>query len=95
MADFKIDKNVPFPVNFKVQDDHPVTAKPKLKYPFDRMKVGDSFFAPGQVTARKGTAGQGAAHSAAKAYGRAHGLKFTGKTVVENGVKGVRIWRTS
>lgn len=56
------------------------------KYPWVEMNVGDSFFivAPQKVLAR-------AAHNAGERYA----LKFATRTVTENGVAGVRVWRTA
>ena len=48
-------------------------------YPFDGMLVGDSFFKPGL--------------QCAAAYYQKGGRKYTVRTVVEGGVKGVRVWR--
>jgi hypothetical protein len=54
-------------------------------YPFNKMEVGDSIFIAGEKTCR------GKCYIAAKAYGKYHGIKFTGRSV--DG--GVRIWRTA
>jgi hypothetical protein len=53
------------------------------KYPWASMEIGDSFFAPGKVGARVATAGK-------RGGGQS---KFTIRTVTENGVRGVRVWR--
>ena len=51
-----------------------------VKYPFRAMDVGDSFFVPnGPINLYN-----------SKAY---LPKKFTRRTVVENGVKGIRVWR--
>lgn len=52
-----------------------------LRYPWAKLEVGESFFAEMRLTNQ-------AAH-AARAYGR----KFACRTVIENGVKGTRVWR--
>ena len=59
-----------------------------LKYPWDTMQVGDSFFVAG-ASARSSIP------TSARSYGRGRGIKFncTLRTVTERGVKGVRIWR--
>lgn len=53
------------------------------KYPWREMEVGDSFFMPG------------AARSGAPQYlaGQRTGFRFSSRGVIENGVKGRRIWR--
>lgn len=51
-------------------------------YPWAEMEVGDSFFAP--VPGLSGSIA-GAA--------RKYGWKFRTQTTVENGIKGVRVWR--
>ena len=54
------------------------------KYPWADMKPGDSFFI------EMGTpANIGACMSARKKYGE----RYVSRTVTENGVKGVRVWR--
>lgn len=56
------------------------------KYPFSSMEVGDSFFVPG-----KSTLGiSGSVSQARKAFGGSYATR----TVTENGVSGVRVWRT-
>ena len=52
------------------------------KYPFGDMDVGDSFFVAGKTAAQMG----GTMHFRKP-------KKFTTRTVTENGVKGIRIWR--
>ena len=63
----------------------PTAIKGCRKYPWLEMDIGDSFFAPISV----GSISQGIV------YARSHNsnLKFTRRTVIENGVKGVRVWR--
>lgn len=57
----------------------------RLTYPFRSMEVGDSFFVPGKTT----RAMAGAVAGARKRLG----LKFAARTITENRVTGVRIWR--
>ena len=52
------------------------------KYPWLQMEVGDSFFAPGRKTSQIGSC-----------YNRIVGKTFRSRTRIENGVKGVRVWR--
>lgn len=55
------------------------------KYPWDEMAVGDSFFVPhGDPTVIAGCA----SHQKRRGTGR-----FTTRSLVENGVAGVRVWR--
>jgi hypothetical protein len=54
----------------------------KSKYPFRDMEVGDSFFAPGSSVI--------GIHGCAR---RHRPMKFTCRSVVENGVAGIRVWR--
>ncbi len=79
---YEIEKGVPLPEG---------AGKERQKYPFGEMRPGDSFFVPGGATVN--AHGNKSAYSAASNYGRAHGWKFSARTVTENGVKGVRIWR--
>ena len=59
-----------------------------LKYPeIDNLDIGDSFFRPGEdITNRLRSIG--AYHSARR------GTHYTARTVIENGIKGARLWRT-
>ena len=54
------------------------------KYPWREMQPGDSFFVPGGKGSQKGIYHTGKT---------AAGIKVTTRTVVENGVKGFRVWR--
>lgn len=57
----------------------------QAKYPWDKMWVGASFFVPG--------ASPSGMSATMKYAAKKRGWKFTRRTVVENGVKGVRVWR--
>ena len=74
---YTIDKNVPAPAV--------VSLGAPAKYPWRAMDVGDSFFVPGNKAS--------AMTSAAAMTARRLGCKYTTRTVTENGVKGVRVWR--
>ena len=63
----KIDKNIPLP-------------KPRIKYPWDEMEIGDSIFIPNKTTQ---TFRQ--AYAASKRYGKAFCQRNT--------THGVRVWR--
>lgn len=54
----------------------------RAKYPFREMEVGDSFFAPGSSVI--------GIHGCAR---RHRPMKFTCRSLVENGVAGIRVWR--
>lgn len=56
------------------------------KYPWNEMKKGDSFFSTQPYL-------NGPARAAAVRIG--NGCKFICRSVTENGVKGVRVWRVS
>jgi len=83
MSKFPITSSVPFP-------DKPPARE--AKYPWTSMSAGDSFFAPEHTTAfgmdwpRLTTA-----------YGRkcVPGSVWRVRTVVEDGIQGVRVWRIS
>lgn len=85
-SEFKIDKDV------RVTRPDYSACGPKgcWKYPFDKMGVGDSFFVAGAVGKDRDTL-----RSSASSRGKRHGMKFTTRTVTEDGVKGVRIWRVA
>ena len=60
-----------------------------LKYPFRDMVPGDSAFFPGENKRDK----QHPAFMAARNYVKRLGWRMTLRTVTEDGVKGIRIWR--
>ena len=53
-----------------------------IKYPFDSMKIGDSFLVPSEDSHRS-------VSIAASNYGKAYGEVFVTRTVED----GVRVWR--
>lgn len=66
----------------------------RFKYPFNDMsEVHDSFFVEftgdDQRDAKIKTSVRAAAHQ----YGHRHGMKFITRVVVENGKRGLRVWR--
>lgn len=69
-------------------DDVPL---PKVQHPqFRRMKVGQSVFVP-----HEGSIMKCPAYLYAATIQKRSGLyRFSGRSVTENGVRGVRIWRT-
>lgn len=56
------------------------------KYPWSKLRPGDSFFVAGQTSQTFGTARQYAATR--------HGITLISRTVTERGKSGVRVWRT-
>lgn len=64
------------------------------KYPWAEMAPGDSFFVPNFTVAPKSITGKTAmsVHAGKKIH---PGSKWTMRTVTENGIKGVRVWRLS
>lgn len=57
-----------------------------LKYPWESLGVGDSFFVPDVKVSKFAT------H--AWYYGKRHNKKFATRSVIVDGKKGVRVWRT-
>ena len=80
---------------FPITSSIPFLEKPparEAKYPWAYMSPGDSFFAPEHTTA----CGTGWPRIAT-AYGRkcVPGSVWRIRTVVEDGIQGVRVWRIS
>lgn len=71
---FKIDSNIPMTT---------VRPGPKCKYPYDRLKVGQSFFIPGATTVFTLTIAN--KNLAPK--------RFASRKRAEGGVTGRRVWR--
>ena len=78
-----------------------VNAGRKTFYPFDKMKVGDSFFAP-QVEGRTKNRHQNVVSSSARYYAKLNDVAFKTRSAVEtkihssgvdSNVPGVRVWR--
>jgi hypothetical protein len=59
----------------------------RMKYPWTAMGVGDSFFVPGKNTSSTRICNPPTLTE--------QGWKFAMRTVTEDGVKGVRVWRTA
>ncbi len=77
-TDIPIDKGVPCPI----------PRRGGRIYPWNRMEVGDSFFTPKDLRRVRA-----ASHSFTSLHPE-RCLKYTARSVTENGVKGTRIWRT-
>lgn len=80
MSMIKIDTGIPIPK---------VKAGRRPKYPLRSMHVGDSFFTP--LDKRKSRALSIGIHGCAKSAG----IKGATRSVEENGVSGIRFWRTA
>jgi hypothetical protein len=65
----------------------------KTKYPFARMKVGDSFVVRLADTEHVKVK-QGTLRSAATTAAKAHGHRYALRTLEENGNPVIRVWRT-
>ncbi len=76
----QIDKGVPMP--------KPRGGGRAPKWPVRDMQIGDSFFVPNKTAANM---------SGVVNYARSmnKGWKFGMRIMIENGVKGVRVWRTA
>ena len=75
---YKIDKDIPIPITKR-------RGRP-TKYPFAKMDVGDSVFFPGERI-------KGNAYMAAINYASGRDVRFKSRTVIEDGVEGIRVWR--
>lgn len=82
MSDIKIEKGVPIPIGYSSRSDS-ITALLRS------MEVGDSFFKVSDSPARL----QVAITSCKRHVGE--GKVFVTRTREENGVKGIRVWRTA
>lgn len=88
---FQVDKSIPLPtinksLNFKKQ----------WRFPVLTMEVGDSFFAPGYVQrASQRMFGSEKTLNTSGWRKAVPGSKWTTRLVVENGVRGVRVWRVA
>ena len=72
----EIESNVPIPES---------TSGRRLKYPFESLEVGDSFFVEGKEPAQ--------VSGSKKHFSAKLGHRYICRTVTEDGVKGVRLWR--
>ena len=83
------DDQISKPSGFSIEKGVPIPESRgggRPKYPFREMGIGDSFFVAGKSTAKF--------NAVTQHHKKHHGLKFAIRTVTENGVKGVRVWRT-
>ena len=87
MSEIKIEKNIPVPVSY---------TKNNLKYPFDKMEVGDSFFIPfkEEDTLEEKRKITNAVSSSSFTYKRSKKLNNLG-FATRMTKEGVRCWRTN
>ena len=65
---------------------------PNRKWPWVTMQIGDSFFAPGYRNGQT-CKGSGPVMTTTQAMKQVPGSHWLVRTVVEDGVRGVRVWR--
>ena len=75
----------------KIDNHIPPPPLRQQNYPFRDMQPGDSVFFPGENRADK----HHPAYMNARNYVRRNGWQITVRSVIENGVKGIRIWRVA
>ena len=81
LANFPLSRGIPLPVSRTGR-----FGATRI-YPFVMMEIGESFF----VAKRSRQGFNGSSNYATQKLGR----KFATRAVVENGVKGTRVWRTA
>lgn len=81
-TEIKIDKNVPIPPT-----QNKINGKRERIYPYKKLEVGDSFFIPyaNSLSALSG---------GVFLYIKKENKKLCSRKVIENGIWGLRIWRT-
>tara|TARA_R100001086_G_scaffold236180_1_gene159522 strand:- start:218 stop:493 length:276 start_codon:yes stop_codon:yes gene_type:complete len=89
MADFKLTSNIPVPTDFRSTE---------LKYPFEDMKVGDSFFIAPEyedetVKRLSNRIAQARQSYQKRCIKQGNEVRFTQRMWVEEEVAGCRIWR--
>ena len=83
--EIKIDKGVPVPAAFTAKE----------KFPWLQMSVGDSFFAPNYAQAKHLRKNGEKPLSVTFPRTKVPGSKWVTRTVTENGIRGVRVWRVA
>jgi hypothetical protein len=86
---YELDKSVPIPTDYRSTD---------IKYPFDEMEIGDSFFIvpeyEDETVKRVGNRVAQARQSYQKRMARqGTEVKFTQRQWVEEDIAGLRVWR--
>lgn len=80
MPKYKIDNNIP------ISDGLEIPPAYRSDYLHGKLKVGQSYFVPGDAQGRKAAA-------AAMEHAKRHGRRYTARLVTEEGIAGRRIWR--
>ena len=76
------------PGTIAIDNDIPIPeVKHRIRYPFEQMQVGQSFFVP---EPRSKTVRSSVGHYQRRSDSTA---EFITRTLTENGVKGIRVWR--
>lgn len=81
-----IDRNIPVPSRRN-------TTGMRSKFPWTKMKVGDSFFVEGY--SRNGSSRNSTKMGTTMGYKLVPNSSWVVRDVRENGAKGVRVWRTA
>ena len=83
--EIKIDKGVPMPSAFAAKE----------RFPWLEMAVGDSFFAPNYAQSKHMRKNGEKTLSTTFPRTKVPGSKWVTRTVTENGIRGVRVWRVA
>lgn len=73
-------------MQFEIEDGVPIPEKRTYKYPLSDLEVGQSIFVPNETHNR--------VRGHVESHKRRNGFDYVTRTVVENDIKGVRVWRT-
>lgn len=84
-----VDKNIPLPA----RGVGAVAAHGNSKWPWRKMKMGDSFFAAGYAQSTSQRKNGQLVISTTAGVSAIPGSKWATRLVTENGVRGVRVWR--
>ena len=71
---------------YELTDSIPQPPHGNTKYPFSDMAVDQSFFVPGPNPPIRNSASN---------FSKKSGMKFACRVVTEDGVRGIRVWRTA
>lgn len=86
------------PAPIQVDNDRPIPRSPQKGVssllPLDELEVGQSFFFDDSYTSHLKSDAYAIAYSATSAYERETKRKFMCRRANENGLEGVRVWRT-
>lgn len=80
-AEIKVESGIPMPAHNSRQG----------KYPWRAMAVGDSFFVP--IGGHHGVNSAASISHGVSYMRKRYSLHFLYRTVIEDGIKGVRVWR--